>query len=153
MPVTVDKVADQTLNPVRGSTLRLSTAPGRESSRQDLAQWLKVLAEPNRLKILDLLMQGEQCNCELGDKLGMAPNLISHHLSTLQKAGLVEARRDEGDARWIHYSTDPAALARLTQTFNTVFNPARFGFTGTAAGRCMPQSMQVKAKSIDRGGE
>ena len=64
-----------------------------------LAGWLKVLAEPNRLRILDLLLQGEQCNCEMGDMLDMAPNLISHHLGVLQKVGLVSARRDPDDAR------------------------------------------------------
>ena len=66
----------------------MSTVTARETDVQGLAVWLKVLGEPNRLRILDLLMQGEQCNCELGDKLGMAPNLISHHLSVLHKAGL-----------------------------------------------------------------
>ena len=43
-----------------------------------LAGQLKVLAEPKRLRILHMLMEGVQCNCELGDALDMAPNLISH---------------------------------------------------------------------------
>src|SRR6476469_4647559 len=77
----------------------------------ELAEWLKVLSEPNRLRIVDLLMHGEQCNCEMGGTLGMAPNLISHHLSVLQRSGLVTARRDESDARWIHYSIEPGVLA------------------------------------------
>jgi hypothetical protein len=51
---------------------------------QDLSRWLKVLSEPKRLP-LDLIIQDVQCNCELGDKLGMAPNLISHHLSFLRE--------------------------------------------------------------------
>lgn len=34
-------------------------------------------------------MEGVQCNCELGDKQQMAPNLISHHLSKLRAVGLV----------------------------------------------------------------
>ncbi len=32
-----------------------------------MAKWLKVLAEPNRLLIFHFLMEGVQCNCELGD--------------------------------------------------------------------------------------
>ena len=59
-----------------------------------LARQLKVLAEPNRLRMVDLLMAGVQCNCELGDALGMAPNLISHHLRILREVGLVEVERD-----------------------------------------------------------
>ena len=54
---------------------------------QTLADRLKILAEPKRLLILHLLMEGVQCNCELGDALQMPPNLISHHLSVLRKAG------------------------------------------------------------------
>ncbi len=90
-----------------------------------LAGWLRVISEPNRLRILDLLMQGEQCNCEMGDTLGMAPNLISHHLSVLQKAGLVSACRDPDDARWIHYSMNESALAELSRAFGAFFDPAR----------------------------
>ena len=68
-----------------------------------LAESLKVLAEPKRLQILNLLMSGVQCNCELGEHLQMAPNLISHHLRVLRQAGLVDVERDTLDARWLYY--------------------------------------------------
>jgi len=90
-----------------------------------LAAWLKVLAEPRRLQILNLLMAGVQCNCELGDHLDMAPNLISHHLNVLRRAGLVDAERDAVDARWIYYSLNRAALTALNTAFGTFFDPAR----------------------------
>ena len=64
---------------------------GVEQSSTDLlalAGQLKVLAEPKRLHIVHMLMEGVQCNCELGDALEMAPNLISHHLRVLREAGL-----------------------------------------------------------------
>ena len=92
---------------------------------QALADLLKVLAEPKRLLILDLLMQGVQCNCELGEALQMAPNLISHHLSVLRQAGLVHIERDALDARWIYYSIDRRALDELNATFGQFFDPAR----------------------------
>ena len=99
--------------------------PAVAAANRPLADWLKVLAEPNRLRILDLLMQGEQCNCEMGDKLGMAPNLISHHLGVLQRVGLVNARRDPDDARWVHYSMNPVTLAALNGALRAFFDPAR----------------------------
>ena len=37
-----------------------------------LAEKLKVLAEPNRLLIFNLLMEGVQCNCELGGNLQLS---------------------------------------------------------------------------------
>jgi ArsR family transcriptional regulator len=46
----------------------------------NFAQRLKVICEPNRLLLLEKIIEGVQCNCELGDALQMAPNLISHHL-------------------------------------------------------------------------
>jgi ArsR family transcriptional regulator len=90
-----------------------------------MAKWLKVLAEPNRLLIFHLLMEGVQCNCELGDGLEMAPNLISHHLRVLRQAGLIDVERDEQDARWIYYSVNREALEQLNQAFGTFFDPER----------------------------
>ena len=90
-----------------------------------LAEQLKVLAEPNRLLIFNLLMEGVQCNCELGDALQMAPNLISHHLSVLRQSGLVDVERDSIDARWVYYTVNRAALDELNSAFGVFFDPAR----------------------------
>ncbi|RPI89842.1 MAG: ArsR family transcriptional regulator [Chloroflexi bacterium] len=90
-----------------------------------LADRLKVLAEPKRLLIFNLLMEGVQCNCELGDFLQMPPNLISHHLSKLRAAGLVDAERDAVDSRWVYYSVNRATLDELNAAFGMFFDPAR----------------------------
>jgi ArsR family transcriptional regulator len=92
---------------------------------ETLAQQLKVLAEPKRLLIINLLMSGVQCNCELGDALQMAPNLISHHLSVLRQAGLVDVERDPSDSRWVYYSVNRAALDEFNAAFGAFFDPAR----------------------------
>lgn len=86
---------------------------------------LKTLAEPNRLRIFATLMQGDSCNCELQESLGLAPNLLSHHLRTLERAGLVHARRDRVDGRWIYYSVDRAAAARWQRWFSHFLDPDR----------------------------
>jgi ArsR family transcriptional regulator len=90
-----------------------------------LAQQLKVLAEPNRLRILDLLIQGVQCNCELGDALDMPPNLISHHLRVLRQAGFVEMERDAFDARWVYYMVNVAVMEKLAALFGAFFDVDR----------------------------
>jgi ArsR family transcriptional regulator len=92
---------------------------------ETLASRLKVLAEPKRLLIINMLMEGVQCNCELGDALQMAPNLISHHLSKLREVGLVNVERDPLDSRWVYYSVNRAALDELTTAFGAFFDPAR----------------------------
>src|ERR1700734_3739418 len=54
---------------------------------------LKVVADPNRLRIL-LLLKGEELSvAELQDILAMGQSTISTHLSQLKQAGLVEDRR------------------------------------------------------------
>ncbi len=90
-----------------------------------LARRLKVLAEPKRLLIIDLLMQGVQCNCELGEALDIPPNLISHHLRALREAGLVDVERDALDARWMYYSVNRQALDELNAAFGVFFDPER----------------------------
>ncbi|MEO6061479.1 MAG: metalloregulator ArsR/SmtB family transcription factor [Thermoflexales bacterium] len=110
-----------------------------------MAERLKVLAEPKRLRILNLLMEGVQCNCELGDALDMAPNLISHHLSMLRQAGLVEVTRDAVDARWIYYSINRATLQDLNAVFGAFFDPARIQPRRPA---CGPQGALVRVTDI-----
>jgi len=83
---------------------------------------LKAVAEPNRLKILDLIISGVQCNCNLGDSLKMKPNLISHHISILEEAGLISLERDLMDARWVYYSINKAEMEEFNQLVNEFFN-------------------------------
>ena len=105
--------------------LLMDLVPDSPTNLLTLADRLKVLAEPKRLLILHLLMEGVQCNCELGGALEMPPNLISHHLSVLRRAGLVDIERDALDARWIYYSINRQALAELNAQFGLFFDPAR----------------------------
>lgn len=111
------------LNYPLGSGLPEIAHPPTDLER--LARQLKTLAEPKRLLILHLLIEGVQCNCELGDTLQMAPNLISHHLRVLREAGLVDVERDALDARWAYYSINRQALEELNRAFGLFFDPSR----------------------------
>ena len=99
--------------------------PSISVDMEELLSWLKALAEPKRLRIFNLLMEGVQCNCEIGDALNMAPNLISHHLNKLRAVGLVDAKRDAVDSRWIYYSINRAALEKLNVNFGAFLDPQR----------------------------
>jgi ArsR family transcriptional regulator len=102
-----------------------ASPPASPVNLETLADRLKVLAEPKRLLIFNLLMEGVQCNCELGNYLEMPPNLISHHLSKLRAAGLVDVERDPVDSRWVYYSVNRAALDDLNKAFGAFFDPDR----------------------------
>jgi ArsR family transcriptional regulator len=90
-------------------------APGSENAGRlaGLARQFRVLSDPTRLSIFDMLMQGVQCNCEIANRLNLSLSLISHHLRVLRQSGLVQSRRDLEDARWIYYSINREALSRL----------------------------------------
>jgi ArsR family transcriptional regulator, arsenate/arsenite/antimonite-responsive transcriptional repressor len=112
---------------------------------QSFANRLKVLAEPKRLLILNLLMEGVQCNCELGEALNMPANLISHHLRILRKAGLVEVERDALDARWVYYSIHREALEELNEALGIFFDPARIK---PRQPNCGPQGSFVRLSDV-----
>lgn len=90
-----------------------------------LNKQLKVLANPKRLQIIHLLMEGVHCNCELGEALDMAPNLISHHMGILRDAGLIEVERDIVDGRWVYFSINVPALEDLNHQIGSFFDPNR----------------------------
>lgn len=110
-----------------------------------LAQWLKVICEPNRLLLLEKIIEGVQCNCELGDALQMAPNLISHHLSVLREAGLIEADHDPVDGRWIYYSINLKAMDELRSRFDSFFDTNRIQPRRLT---CGPQSIEDQRLSV-----
>jgi ArsR family transcriptional regulator len=58
------------------------------------AEILKALAQPNRLKILELLRNGEKCICEIVPALNGEQSNISRHISLMQKSHLVTTRKD-----------------------------------------------------------
>lgn len=110
------------------------------SEIERLTVWLKVLAEPNRLRLLDLIMEGYQCNCQLGEELNLPANLISHHLGVLKEAGLVKAERDLFDARWVYFSVSQAALQGLSSGLGQFLDPKRIRPRRLT---CGPQSIPI----------
>ncbi|MGB3440498.1 MAG: helix-turn-helix domain-containing protein [Actinophytocola sp.] len=68
------------------------------------------LGEPARLAIVDRLSLGDASPGELGRALGLATNLLAHHVKLLAKAGVVERSRSEGDHRRTYLRLRPAVL-------------------------------------------
>ncbi len=54
----------------------------------------KALANPVRLQIVDLLIDGEKCVCEIAEKLKCEQPHISKSLGKLRSAGLIKDRKD-----------------------------------------------------------
>ena len=73
---------------------------------------LRVLAEPLRWRIVELLAAEELCVCHLVEMLDTSQSLISHHLRVLREAGLVDTERFR---YWTYYRLRPEALVLLAQ--------------------------------------
>lgn len=58
------------------------------------ADLFRALGHPTRLRILELLAQGERCVCEMLPALGLEQPNVSQHLAILRQAGLISSRRD-----------------------------------------------------------
>ncbi len=68
------------------------------------------LADETRLQIIEHLLEGEQCVCDLTDFLQTGQSRLSFHLKTLKDTGLLKDRRD---GRWIYYSLNDEAMREI----------------------------------------
>lgn len=97
------------------TAVQTSVQASRGIATTELADMFKALADDTRLRIYTLLTRTELCVCEIEDILNLSQSLVSNHLGVLRRAGLVKARRDAEDARWIFYRADPETAAVLRQ--------------------------------------
>lgn len=68
----------------------------------------RACADPTRLRILNLLAEGEVCVCDLVTVLDVPQPKVSRHLAYLRAAGLVSGRKD---GLWRHYRLVPPGNA------------------------------------------
>ncbi len=59
----------------------------------EIEEFLKVISEKNRLKILCILKKKEKCVCDIYEYLELSQNLVSHHLKVLKELNLISSRQ------------------------------------------------------------
>ena len=59
-----------------------------------LAELFKILGDPTRLKIVELLLENEMCVNHIAETMGMGQSAISHQLRVLRQARLVTYRKE-----------------------------------------------------------
>src|SRR3990172_11312185 len=75
-----------------------------------LAEVLKGGGEPTRLRLLNLLRQGDICVCDLQAVLSLPQHTVSRHLAALRHAGLVV---DQRKGQRVIYSLAMAATSQV----------------------------------------
>lgn len=102
----VDTPPAETLWSMGYMVARAAAAPPKEMLLDEIAEWLKAMADPTRLRILHALQQGEKCVTDLLEGMECSQANVSKHLAILRKSGLVECRR-EGSSVYYRIA-DPA---------------------------------------------
>jgi ArsR family transcriptional regulator len=83
---------------------------------------LRVLADPLRARLVELLADGLACTCHLVEDTGATQSNVSNHLRALREAGLV-AREPHG--RFTYYRLVPDALAEVAGRLTGLAEQAR----------------------------
>ncbi len=81
-----------------------------ETQAVELADLLKVLADPARLRIVSMMASadgGEVCVCDMTEPLGLSQPTVSHHIKVLRESGFISSERR---SKWIYHRLIPAQL-------------------------------------------
>lgn len=87
------------------------------SSYQKQAKVFKAFCDEKRLRILELLRNGEECASDLGEKLDMAQSSLSYHMKVLCESGIVDNRQD---GKWTHYRLSEKGSIHAIELLNKI---------------------------------
>lgn len=76
----------------------------------DIVYILKALADENRIRILNLLKNGELCVCDIEAVLGITQSNTSRHLNKLKIAGIIAS---EKKSQWVYYRLNDSIFQKF----------------------------------------
>lgn len=89
----------------------------KRESNPSLGHLFRALADPTRLRLLNLIADREICVCYFVEILRISQPKVSRHLAYLRRAGIVASRRE---GKWMHYRlvtpNDDAVASILHET-------------------------------------
>jgi ArsR family transcriptional regulator len=96
------------------------------SQASDLAEAFRLLADPIRLQILDVLSrnEGRVCVCDLEAAVLVKQPTVSHHLAILRRAGIVESERQ---GVWAYYFLNRKRLDAMRRAVTDFLGPVAGG--------------------------
>jgi len=96
--------------------------PQDETSLQDYVPFFKAFCNETRARIVEQLLEGERCVCEISAELELSQPLISHHLAILGRTGFV-THREEGTRSY--YAIDWECLDERVDGFRRLVEARR----------------------------
>ena len=93
----------------------------RRAQYEKRARVIKALAHPSRLMMVDALVDGDLCVCELQKIVGSDMSTVSKHLSVLKAAGIVSDRKV---GQQVHYSLRVHCILNFFECIEAVVKSA-----------------------------
>jgi len=81
------------------------------------AKVFKAFCDEKRLRILELLQDGEKCACVLTEILGMPQSSLAYHMKVLCDSGIVDCRQE---GRWTHYRISGEGVMRAERILREI---------------------------------
>lgn len=79
--------------------------------------YMKALADETRVKIFEMLSNGELCACDILEEFKITQPTLSYHMKVLSDSGLVNSRRD---GVWTKYSLNRGSLDEIKELFDSI---------------------------------
>ena len=94
---------------------------------EDFVPFFKAFCNSTRAQIIEFLLSGERCVCEMTGPLDQSQPLVSHHLALLRDAGLLQMR-DEGaktyySINWERFDADLSGFIAYVERLRTTPQP------------------------------
>ena len=86
---------------------------------REYATLFKALSDPNRLLIIEYLMENERCACKILEQLHITQSTLSYHMKILCESEIVNARKE---GKWMHYSLNISKLEELIKLLQIFAN-------------------------------
>ena len=90
---------------------------------EEHARIFKAFCDEKRLRILELLRDGEKCACVLLEKLDLGQSGLSYHMKILVESGVVESRQE---GKWTHYKISKKGSAYAGTLLKELTTPNAF---------------------------
>ena len=84
---------------------------------------MESLSDPIRLNILELMMNGEICVCDIVKVTGLSQSKISYHIKILKDSGLISDRQE---GRWVYYKLDLEILSDIQNWMGHLINSSTY---------------------------
>ena len=111
----------------------------------EMSVMLKALADPKRLKIIDILSCGSLCACDILDHFDFTQPTLSHHIKVLEKVGIVLVTKD---GTWHRYQLTDSFVDQFMGSMMQLFSNEENCICDTSNCNCEEEKEDEKIGTI-----